>query len=228
MLCILVEVLSRAHAKMGKKSLNDLESGTSSRRFSSDGAASTYGSERVNVYSGLLMVMAFLRTQRHLVPLLSRQAVRRVQRSAYVFNSVPDWIPLPACATLRPEASATGVVPVIRGCCRWCLLISATPHYALDRRGGEGRAGEGGRRCRDRSIVSDNVRRRISFLQNKVQWSALFLLPGSSYLESAPCFCPSFLPLSVLFLKSSFKTHFFSKTFSSVARNCPENYSSSN
>ena len=39
-LCILVEVLSRVLAKR-EKSLNDLESGTSTGRFSSDGAAST-------------------------------------------------------------------------------------------------------------------------------------------------------------------------------------------
>ena len=39
MLCIKVEVLSRAQAKR-VKSLNDLESGTSVGRFSSDGAAS--------------------------------------------------------------------------------------------------------------------------------------------------------------------------------------------
>ena len=31
-----------------------------------------------------------------------------------------------------------------------------------------------------------------TILPNKVQWSALFLLPGSSYLEPTPCFCPSF------------------------------------
>ena len=29
-------------------------------------------------------------------------------------------------------------------------------------------------------------------LPNKVLWSALFLLPGSSYLELTPCFCPPF------------------------------------
>ena len=38
-LCILIEVLSRAHAKEG--SLNDLKSGTSTNCFLSDGAAST-------------------------------------------------------------------------------------------------------------------------------------------------------------------------------------------
>ena len=38
-LCILVEVLSRTHAKKGK-SLSDFKSGTSIGRFSSDGAAS--------------------------------------------------------------------------------------------------------------------------------------------------------------------------------------------
>ena len=31
-----------------------------------------------------------------------------------------------------------------------------------------------------------------TIVPNKVQWSALFLLPGSSYLEPTPCFCPSF------------------------------------
>ena len=31
-----------------------------------------------------------------------------------------------------------------------------------------------------------------TILPNKVQWSALFLLPGSSYLEPTPCFCPPF------------------------------------
>ena len=40
MLCILVEVLSRAHVKRGK-SLNDFKFGTSTGRFSSAGAAST-------------------------------------------------------------------------------------------------------------------------------------------------------------------------------------------
>ena len=29
-------------------------------------------------------------------------------------------------------------------------------------------------------------------LLNKVLWSAIFLLPGSSYLEPTPCFCPPF------------------------------------
>ena len=49
---------------------------------------------------------------------------------------------------------------------------------------------------------------------NKVQWSVLFLLPGSSYLEPALCFCP----FSVSSLKSSliffplFKSLFFSPT----------------
>ena len=38
-LCILVEVLSRVHAKSGK-SLNDFKFGTSTGRFSSDGAIS--------------------------------------------------------------------------------------------------------------------------------------------------------------------------------------------
>ena len=33
---------------------------------------------------------------------------------------------------------------------------------------------------------------RIPSFRNKVLWSALFLLPGSSYLEPAPCFCPPF------------------------------------
>ena len=33
-----------------------------------------------------------------------------------------------------------------------------------------------------------NVQNTI--LPNKVLWSALFLLPGSSYLEPTPCFCP--------------------------------------
>ena len=40
MLCILVDVLSSAHAKR-RESLNDLKSGTSIGRFSNDGAAST-------------------------------------------------------------------------------------------------------------------------------------------------------------------------------------------
>ena len=40
MLCILVEVLSRAHAN-GVKSRNDLYFGTSAGRFPTDGAAST-------------------------------------------------------------------------------------------------------------------------------------------------------------------------------------------
>ena len=31
-----------------------------------------------------------------------------------------------------------------------------------------------------------------TIIPNKVLWSALFLLPGSSYLEPAPCFCPPF------------------------------------
>ena len=31
-----------------------------------------------------------------------------------------------------------------------------------------------------------------TILLNKVLWSALFLLPGSSYLEPTPCFCPPF------------------------------------
>ena len=31
-----------------------------------------------------------------------------------------------------------------------------------------------------------------TILPNKVLWSALFLLPGSSYLEPTPCFCPPF------------------------------------
>ena len=35
-----------------------------------------------------------------------------------------------------------------------------------------------------------NVQNTI--LPNKVLWSALFLLPGSSYLEPIPCFCPPF------------------------------------
>ena len=39
-LCILVEILSRAQAKTGE-SLNDFKFGTSVGRFSSDGAAST-------------------------------------------------------------------------------------------------------------------------------------------------------------------------------------------
>ena len=39
-LCVSVEVLSRAHAKRGK-SLNDFKFGTSTDRFSSDGAAKT-------------------------------------------------------------------------------------------------------------------------------------------------------------------------------------------
>ena len=38
--CILIEVLSRADAKRGKR-LNDFKSGTSIGRFSSDSAAST-------------------------------------------------------------------------------------------------------------------------------------------------------------------------------------------
>ena len=33
-----------------------------------------------------------------------------------------------------------------------------------------------------------------TILPNKVLWSALFLLSGSSYLVPAPCFCPSFYP----------------------------------
>ena len=31
----------------------------------------------------------------------------------------------------------------------------------------------------------------FSILLHEIQWSALFLLPGSSFLEPAPCFCPS-------------------------------------
>ena len=31
-----------------------------------------------------------------------------------------------------------------------------------------------------------------TILPNKVLWSALFLIPGSSYLEPTPCFCPPF------------------------------------
>ena len=31
-----------------------------------------------------------------------------------------------------------------------------------------------------------------TIVPNKVLWSALFLLPGSSYLEPTPCFCPPF------------------------------------
>ena len=49
---------------------------------------------------------------------------------------------------------------------------------------------------------------------NKVQWSALFLLPGSSYLEPTPCFCPPFYlcQLFQIFLEnlSLFKNIFFS------------------
>ena len=31
-----------------------------------------------------------------------------------------------------------------------------------------------------------------SSFRHKVQWSSLFFLPGFSYLEPTPCFCPSF------------------------------------
>ena len=47
---------------------------------------------------------------------------------------------------------------------------------------------------------------------NKVQWWVLFLLPGSSYLEPALCFCP----FSVSSLKSSLIFSLFLKAFSSV------------
>ena len=55
---------------------------------------------------------------------------------------------------------------------------------------------------------------------NKVQWSVIFLLPGSSFLEPAPCFCPCFCPLFYLyqffqiFLEHFplFKSLFFSPT----------------
>ena len=53
-----------------------------------------------------------------------------------------------------------------------------------------------------------------TILPNKVQWSALFLLPGSSYLEPAPCFCLSFYLCHFfqIFLEnlSLLKSHFFS------------------
>ena len=55
----------------------------------------------------------------------------------------------------------------------------------------------------DTSVVADmlfywhpSVQNTI--LLNKVLWSALFLLPGSSYLESTPCFCLPFYLLSAL------------------------------
>ena len=60
MLCILLEVLSRAHANRGK-SLNDFKFGTSIGRFSSNGAESTavkglrtikYISDRILSYTG--------------------------------------------------------------------------------------------------------------------------------------------------------------------------------
>ena len=41
---------------------------------------------------------------------------------------------------------------------------------------------------------------------NKVLWSAFFLLPGSSYLEPTPCFCPPFYlcQLLLIFLENLF------------------------
>ena len=55
-----------------------------------------------------------------------------------------------------------------------------------------------------------------TILPNKVQWSALFLLPGSSYLKPAPCFClPFYLcQLFEIFLEnlSLLKKLFFSST----------------
>ena len=53
-----------------------------------------------------------------------------------------------------------------------------------------------------------------TILPNKVLWSALFLLSGSSYLVPAPCFCPSFYlhHFVQIFLEnlSLLKSHFFS------------------
>ena len=53
-----------------------------------------------------------------------------------------------------------------------------------------------------------------TILPHTVQWSAFFLLPGSSYLEPAPCLCPSFCICQFfqIFLEnlSLFKTLFFS------------------
>ena len=55
-----------------------------------------------------------------------------------------------------------------------------------------------------------------TILPNKVLWSALFLLPGSSYLKPAPCFClPFYLcQLFEIFLEnlSLLKKLFFSST----------------
>ena len=46
------------------------------------------------------------------------------------------------------------------------------------------------------SIIQHNILQapgvQMAILPNYVQWSALFLLPGSNYLEPTPCFCPSF------------------------------------
>ena len=54
------------------------------------------------------------------------------------------------------------------------------------------------------SALLQTPERQNSILYQIVQWSAsLFLLPGSSYLEPTPCFCPSF------YLCHFFQTFFF-------------------
>ena len=57
-LCILIELFSRARAKGGKK-LNDFKFGSFIGRFPSDGAACKNGSERVNGMQIKFIVMVY-------------------------------------------------------------------------------------------------------------------------------------------------------------------------
>ena len=57
---------------------------------------------------------------------------------------------------------------------------------------GKGGGGEGGHSFPAAPLFYRHLNVHNTILLNKIQWSALFLLPGSSYLEPTPCFCPSF------------------------------------
>ena len=76
-----------------------------------------------------------------------------------------------------------------------CIYIQYRPGmvvHVFRLSGAWGGGGDGGHSFPAAPLFYRHLSVHNTILLNKIQWSALFLLPGSSYLEPTPCFCPSF------------------------------------